>query len=144
MLRHVLKSLTILLAAFVAAQSPSPASAPASPAPSTLETLDAADLLDEADFGPLVTGHAARYRRFVDFLDRHGLDHVFRSAAATADPTQRIGGGAWSGAVTVRSRVRPRGLRGRLKRDRRRIKRLARSPGVRRIRTTLARLGGGR
>jgi len=44
MLRHVLKSLTILLAAFVAAQSPSPASAPASPAPSTLETLDAADL----------------------------------------------------------------------------------------------------
>ena len=108
-------------------------------------TLDAADLLAEADFGPLVTGHAARYARFVDFLDRHGLDHVFRSPAADAGPG-RCGSAAAPGrtAVTVRSRVRPRGLRGRLKRDRRRIKRLARSPQVRRIRTTLARLGGGR
>jgi hypothetical protein len=46
MLRHVLSaSLTIVLAASVAAQSPSPtATAPSSPAPSALEALDAADL----------------------------------------------------------------------------------------------------
>ena len=46
MLRHVLSaSLTIVLAASVAAQSPSPtAPAPSSPAPTTLEALDAADL----------------------------------------------------------------------------------------------------
>ena len=73
-------------------------------------TLDAADLLAEADFGPLVTGHAERYARFVGFLDRHGLDHVFRSPAPRPDPALRLGGGDWSAAVTVRSRVRPHGL----------------------------------
>ena len=107
-------------------------------------TLDAADLLAEADFGPLMTGHAERYARFVGFLDRHGLDHVFRAPAPRPDPALRLGGGDWSAAVTVRSRVRPHGLSGQLKRSRRRIKRLARSAQVRRIRTTLARLGGGR
>ena len=107
-------------------------------------TLDAADLLAGADFGPLVTGHAARFARFVDFLDRHGLDHVFRSPVPMPDPAVRRGGGAWSEPVTVHSRVRPQGLDGRLKRGRRRIKRLARSPPVRRVRTALARLGGGR
>ena len=40
--------------------------------------MDAADLYDEADFGPLMTGHAARFRTFTDYLERHGLRHVFQ------------------------------------------------------------------
>jgi len=39
---------------------------------------DAAVLAADADYGPAVTGHAERFERYVGFLDRHGLDHVFR------------------------------------------------------------------
>jgi hypothetical protein len=102
-------------------------------------TLDAAELYAAADFGPLVDGHAARYGRFVGFLDRHGLDHVFRSPAPEPDFAARVAATSWPDAVTVASRTRPHGLRGQLKRSRRRVKRLARVPVVRRVRTALAR-----
>jgi hypothetical protein len=39
--------------------------------------LDAARLYEEADYGPLVSGHRARFDRFADYLQRHGLRHVF-------------------------------------------------------------------
>jgi hypothetical protein len=40
--------------------------------------VDAADLYAEADFGPLMTGHARRFRTFTTYLERHGLRHVFQ------------------------------------------------------------------
>jgi Polysaccharide pyruvyl transferase len=102
-------------------------------------TFDAADLYAEADFGPLVDGHAERFARFVGFLDRHGLDHVFRSPEPDPDWAARRAATAWPTAVTVGSRLRAGGVGGRLKRSRRQVKRLARSSVVRRLRTTLAR-----
>jgi hypothetical protein len=38
---------------------------------------DAATLAAEADFGPAVANHGERFRRYVDYLDEHGLPHIF-------------------------------------------------------------------
>jgi hypothetical protein len=49
---------------------------------------DAAVLAADADYGPTVAGHGERFERYVAFLDRHGLEHVFRpgeTGAATFD-----------------------------------------------------------
>lgn len=40
--------------------------------------IDAADLYDEADFGPLMAGHPERFRRFTGYLDKQRLRHVFQ------------------------------------------------------------------
>ena len=40
--------------------------------------VDAADLYAEADFGPLMAGHARRFQTFTTYLERHGLRHVFQ------------------------------------------------------------------
>ena len=40
--------------------------------------IDAAELFAEADYGPTMAGHAARYRTFIDYVERHGLKHVFQ------------------------------------------------------------------
>jgi hypothetical protein len=47
-------------------------------------TLDPATLYDEADYGPLNSGHAARWATFERYLRRHGLDHVFAAGGAEA------------------------------------------------------------
>ena len=39
--------------------------------------IDAAELYDEADFGPLMAGHPERFRRFTAYLESHRLGHVF-------------------------------------------------------------------
>ncbi|MET9920322.1 polysaccharide pyruvyl transferase family protein [Streptomyces sp. NPDC006435] len=39
--------------------------------------LDPADLHAEADFGPLMRGHRERFDRFVNFLDKNGLENTF-------------------------------------------------------------------
>jgi hypothetical protein len=46
--------------------------------------LDAAELYEEADFGPLNRGHVARFATFAAFLARHGLDHAFAHPGAAA------------------------------------------------------------
>ncbi|MEX1171276.1 MAG: polysaccharide pyruvyl transferase family protein [Chloroflexota bacterium] len=101
--------------------------------------VDAAELYEAADFGPLNDGHAARLATFTAFLDRHGLDHIFRSAAPDPSFGERVAATDWPAAVTVASRVAPHGLRGRARRVVRRIRRLRRVPAVRRLRTRLAR-----
>lgn len=40
--------------------------------------VDPADLYAEADYDALVKGHRERFDRIVAFMDKHGLDHVFR------------------------------------------------------------------
>jgi hypothetical protein len=45
---------------------------------------DAAQLYEEADYGPLQAGHAARFRTFIDYVERQGLHHVFEPGE---DPT---------------------------------------------------------
>ncbi|MFJ7073252.1 polysaccharide pyruvyl transferase family protein [Streptomyces sp. NPDC098781] len=41
------------------------------------EDLDPAALYEEADFGPLMSGHQERFERFTGFLDRNGLENTF-------------------------------------------------------------------
>ncbi|MFF1837642.1 polysaccharide pyruvyl transferase family protein [Streptomyces sp. NPDC058231] len=41
------------------------------------EDLDPADLYAEADFGPLMRGHHERFDRFMNFLDKNGLENTF-------------------------------------------------------------------
>jgi len=101
--------------------------------------VDAADLYAEADYGPFNRGHAARFATFTGFLERHGLDHAFRSPAPEPDFYALMAATSFPPAVTVTSRATPRGLRGKVKRARRRIRRLARLPWVRRIRLVAAR-----
>lgn len=101
--------------------------------------IDAADLYAEADYGPLNRGHAARLATFVAYLDRHGLDHVFRSPPAEPSFTSRIASTAFPPAVTVASRTSPHGLQGRIARARRQVTRLMRHPRLRRIRIQVAR-----
>lgn len=40
--------------------------------------IDVADLYAEADYGPTMAGHAARYRTYIEYVERHGLKHVFQ------------------------------------------------------------------
>lgn len=109
------------------------------PMPAVGTRLDAAELYAEADFGPFNRGHAARLATFTAYLDRHGLDHVLRSAPA--DPTfmARIAGTPFPVAVTVASRSTPHGLAGRAMRLRHRVARWLRHPRLRRVRTEIAR-----
>ncbi|MFE7710911.1 polysaccharide pyruvyl transferase family protein [Streptomyces sp. NPDC057486] len=41
------------------------------------ENVDPADLYAEADFGPLMRGHQERFDRFMNFLDKNGLENTF-------------------------------------------------------------------
>ncbi|WP_017935355.1 polysaccharide pyruvyl transferase family protein [Nocardioides sp. Iso805N] len=63
---------------------------------------DAAVLAAGADYGPTVSGHAERFERYAGYLDRHGLDHIFKPgedgsafddaiAAVDFDPAVRAG-----------------------------------------------------
>lgn len=45
---------------------------------------DAAVLAAAADYGPTVAGHAERFDRYVAYLDRHGLDHIFKPGESGA------------------------------------------------------------
>ncbi len=104
----------------------------------TSET-DAAELYAEADYGPLNRGHAGRFATFTGYLDRHGLDHIFRAPAPDPDFDARMAATPFPPAVTVRSRTSPRGLSGRWKRTMRRVRRAARHPRVRQVRVLVAR-----
>jgi hypothetical protein len=50
---------------------------PHTPAQHLEPGVDAAELYAAADYGPVNDGHAARFDRFVSFLDRNGLEHIF-------------------------------------------------------------------
>ena len=101
--------------------------------------VDAADLYAEADYGPFNRGHAARLATFAGFLERHGLDNVFRSPAPEPDFATRLATTSFPPAVTVASRMRLYGLAGRIKRARQNARRLARIRWIRRVRIAMAR-----
>lgn len=112
---------------------------PHRPMPRGEPKLDAADLYAEADYGPLNRGHAARLATFVAYLERHRLDHVFRSPPAEPSFAARLAATVFPPPVTVASRTEPHGLAGRIMRGRRRVTRALRHPRVRRVRTAIAR-----
>lgn len=106
--------------------------------------VDAAELYAEADYTAFNAGHAARLATFLDYLDRHGLDHIHRSGEP--DPTfdARKDAVAFPAAVTVGSRLAIDGPRAVARRIRHRRRRWRRHPWVMAFRKRMARgLRGG-
>ena len=81
--------------------------------------MDAADLYAEADYAGVMTGHAARFAVFTDYLERQGLRHVFqpgedptafdRRIAAIDFPAGRRDGAGWTRASGSGTRSANRG-----------------------------------
>lgn len=113
--------------------------------------VDAADLFDEADYGPLVAGHAARFATFAAYLERHGLAHVFQPGGDRgAGFDDRIARTAFPGPIDVSSAVaRPTSLAARRRHARWRLGLAYRRSWIPRARLGLLRRmrrlrGGGR
>jgi hypothetical protein len=77
---------------------------------------DAAELYAEADYGPLVDGHAARFKTFTGFVERHGLRHVFQPGEDPAAFDRRIATIDFPPPVRVRRNVVLHRVRGRSRR----------------------------
>ncbi|WP_370618820.1 polysaccharide pyruvyl transferase family protein [Mumia qirimensis] len=58
--------------------------------------VDAVELHEAADWGPMVSGHAERFERYAAFLHAHGLSHVF-------EPGQAAGAEAFDQRVARKS-----------------------------------------
>ncbi|MFF9508424.1 polysaccharide pyruvyl transferase family protein [Streptomyces sp. NPDC014724] len=54
--------------------------------------LDPAELYAEADFGPLTHGHQERFDRFMNFLDKNGLENTFTHGDGGAAFEERMSG----------------------------------------------------
>jgi len=65
------------------------------------EDLDPAALYEEADFGPLTSGHQERFERFTAFLDRNGLENTFTHGDGGAAFDERMR------ALTFPAGIRP-------------------------------------
>jgi hypothetical protein len=62
---------------------------------------DAADLYAEADYDPLLRGHARRWQVFAGYLERHGLQHSFNEANDAAAFDRRIAEIDFPGPITA-------------------------------------------
>jgi len=73
--------------------------------------VDPADLYAEADFGPMITGHAARYAASREFLQRAGLEVAFDHPGAAEAFDARVAATAYPGPVVAGDQVAgpPRG-----------------------------------
>ena len=101
--------------------------------------VDAAALYDEADFGALNAGHAARFGIFRDFLHRHGLAEVFTDGDGGRAFDERVAATVYPEAVRVSAAADASSLRARIQRARYRLYRTVRSPSIRSARTALLR-----
>jgi len=107
--------------------------------PNVPPDVDAATLYDEADYGWLNDGHAARFAVFTEYLHRHGLEHAFEAGGA-AEFDARIAHLAFPPALRVSTReADPGSARARLQRLRYRIFRLRRTREVRWLRSAVVR-----
>lgn len=93
--------------------------------------MDAAELYERADYGPLVRGHAGRWERFAAYLARHGLVHSFNAADDAGTFDRRIAEIRFPGAITApdaKERIRRGAMSAaaRLRRARRGLARRAR------------------
>ncbi len=83
---------------------------------------DAAQLYEEADYSLMISGHSARFATFVDYLGRHGLQHVFTEGEDPAAFDRRVAATRFPPAVTAsRGGTMPGGLAGRWLRARHRL-----------------------
>ena len=101
--------------------------------------VDAAELHAEADFQVFNEGHAARFATFADYLERHGLEHVFRPGQDTLAFGRQLQTTPFPPAVTARPRTDMPLLGRQTRRLRRALRRLRNAPRVRGWRARLAR-----
>ena len=101
--------------------------------------VDAAELYAEADYGPMLAGHPARFATFTAYLARHGLGHVFEPGEDPSRFDARVAATRYPAAVTVRSGAIATGPRQRWRRLRRRLRRMVRTPRVRAMRGAIVR-----
>jgi hypothetical protein len=97
--------------------------------------VDAAALHAEADYGPLLNGHAARFAAFAGFLQRHGLKHAYLEPEAVHEFEARIASTAYPPPVTV-AESSPGLLAGTRRRLRYTGRRVARSDWARRLKAS--------
>jgi hypothetical protein len=68
-------------------------------------TTDAGELYAEADYGALNRGHGARFDRFVAFLRRHGLEHIYAEGQDPSAFEARLRATPFPPGVDTRSRA---------------------------------------
>jgi hypothetical protein len=113
---------------------------PHRPMPLVPPDVDAADLYDEADYGELNRGHAARFATFLDYLRRHRLGHVFEDGEDGSAFDARVARTSYPPAIDASSAIAPPdSLAARIRRARHGLRRAARSPSVRRLRVSALR-----
>ena len=65
----------------------------------TPSDVDVSDLLENADFGPMRAGHAARFDVLADFLARNGLQHSYAEGGDPAAFEARVAGSTFPEGV---------------------------------------------
>jgi hypothetical protein len=102
--------------------------------------VDASDLYDEADYGELNGGHAARFATFRAYLELHGLGDVFAHGDGGRSFDERIARTAFPPGVGATSAAAdPGSLRARAGRARYGLYRTVRGPSIRSARTSVLR-----
>ncbi len=101
--------------------------------------VDAAELHAEADFRAFNDGHAARFATFTAYLERHGLEHVFRPEEDPLAFDQRLQATPFPPAVTARAPDEMPRIGREARRLRRALRRLRKAPRIRDWRARLAR-----
>jgi anti-sigma regulatory factor (Ser/Thr protein kinase) len=107
--------------------------------------VDAADLYDVADLGPLLDGHATRFDRFARYLAEHNLEHAFDHPGSAEAFDRRVAATAYPPAVTRATSAtahRRRDVRALETRVRAWVRRGLKRDGVRRLRAGMARFLG--
>lgn len=77
---------------------------------------DAADLYAEADYGPMLAGHPERFRTFIDYVERHGLHHIFEPGEDLTAFDRQVAAVTYPPAVRIQRRTRVRRVRYRTQR----------------------------
>ena len=95
--------------------------------PGLAADTDAAALYEEADYGPMLSGHAERFRTFIDYMERHGLHHIFEPGEDLTKFDRQIAEVDYPPAVRLRPRTIVRRAR---RRTRRVVKRVAARVGL--------------
>lgn len=88
---------------------------------------DAADLYAEADFGPMLAGHAERFGTFIDYIERHGLHHIFEPGEDLTKFDRQVAQVSYPPVVRIHRRTRTRRVRYRTQRA---INRVAAKAGL--------------
>jgi hypothetical protein len=82
---------------------------------------DAAELYAEADYGPMLAGHAERFRTFIDYVERHGLHHIFEPGEDLTKFDRQVAEVDYPPAVRLKPRMAIRQVRRRTRRAVRRV-----------------------